>query len=134
MQLAYSSRFPLPGRAEVARHAGQLLPATEHARTPDPVESRSPAKSRLAPARWMAIEGLESWKSAVVRIRPDARVEESQTMYPSVNDVQRTFGVSWDQLVELEPELETLLGRMRVTKPSRCPRPLHDDRVAPAGN
>jgi hypothetical protein len=36
-------------------------------------------------------------------------------MYPSVNDVQRTFGVSWDQLVELEPELETLLGRVRLT-------------------
>ena len=36
-------------------------------------------------------------------------------MYPNVNDVQRTFGVSWEQLVELEPELETLLGRVRLT-------------------
>ena len=36
-------------------------------------------------------------------------------MYPTVSDVQRTFGVSWDQLVALEPELETLLGRVRLT-------------------
>jgi hypothetical protein len=34
-------------------------------------------------------------------------------MYPDVNDVQRTFGVTWGQLVELEPRLETLLGRVR---------------------
>jgi hypothetical protein len=38
-------------------------------------------------------------------------------MYPSVNDVQRTFGVSWSQLVELEPQLETLLGQVRLADP-----------------
>jgi hypothetical protein len=35
-------------------------------------------------------------------------------MYPNVNDVQRTFGITWAQLVELEPQLETLLGRARL--------------------
>jgi hypothetical protein len=40
-------------------------------------------------------------------------------MYPNVNDVQRTFGVSWGQLVELEPQLEVLLGRGRQAG-ARC--------------
>jgi hypothetical protein len=35
-------------------------------------------------------------------------------MYPNVNDVQRTFEVTWEQLVELEPRLETLLERVRL--------------------
>jgi hypothetical protein len=35
-------------------------------------------------------------------------------MYPSVNDVQRTFGVTWVQLVELEPRLKILLGRAQL--------------------
>jgi hypothetical protein len=45
-----------------------------------------------------------------------------------VNDVQRTFGVSWDQLVELEPLLETLLERVGLAGP--CGRTFTDvDRV-----
>jgi hypothetical protein len=40
-------------------------------------------------------------------------------MYPDVDDVQRTFGVSWRQLVELEPQLEALLGRGRLAA-ARC--------------
>jgi hypothetical protein len=49
-------------------------------------------------------------------------------MYPNVNDVQRTFGVSWAQLVELEPELETLLGQVRLA--DACFRTFADaDRV-----
>jgi hypothetical protein len=59
----------------------------------------------------MTVEMLEPRKRSVVQIRPDAGVEDSQTMYPNVNDVQRAFGISWGQLVELEPQLESLLGR-----------------------
>jgi hypothetical protein len=33
--------------------------------------------------------------------------------YPSVYDVERTFGVTWGQLVNLTPELETLLWQAR---------------------
>jgi hypothetical protein len=61
----------------------------------------------------MAVEDLEPWEAPVVRIREDAGVEDDRTMYPNVDDVQRTFGISWGQLVELEPRLETLLGRAR---------------------
>jgi hypothetical protein len=67
----------------------------------------------------MAVEALELWEAPVVRIRGDAGVEDDQTMYPNVNDVQHSFGVSWDQLVELEPHLETLLGRVRLAG-ARC--------------
>jgi hypothetical protein len=38
-------------------------------------------------------------------------------MHPNVSDVQSTFGVSWGQLVELEPQLETLLGRALLAGP-----------------
>jgi hypothetical protein len=62
----------------------------------------------------MAVEVLEPRKGPAVRIQADAGVEDGRTTYPNVNDVQRTFGVSWDQLVELEPRLETLLGRVRL--------------------
>jgi hypothetical protein len=31
-----------------------------------------------------------------------------------VEDVQRVFGVAWAQVVELEPRVETLLGRARM--------------------
>jgi hypothetical protein len=67
----------------------------------------------------MAVEVLESWRKPGVRIRPDVAVEESQTTYPNVNDVQRTFGISWSHLVELEPLLETLLERVRLAGPGR---------------
>jgi hypothetical protein len=62
----------------------------------------------------MVVDRREAWKKPAVRILRDTRVEDRQTMYPNVNDVERTFGVSWDELVELEPELETLLGRVRL--------------------
>jgi hypothetical protein len=32
-----------------------------------------------------------------------------------VDDVQRAFGVAWAQVAELEPRVETLLGRARTT-------------------
>jgi hypothetical protein len=41
--------------------------------------------------------------------------EDSRILHPRVNDVERTFGVTRGQLVELEPQLETLLGRARLT-------------------
>jgi hypothetical protein len=71
------------------------------------------------PGRRMAVEALEPWEGPVARIRGDAGVEDGRTMYPNVNDVQRTFGLSWGQLVELEPQLETLLGRARLAS-ARC--------------
>jgi hypothetical protein len=44
-----------------------------------------------------------------------AVAEDSRALsYPNVNDVQRTFGVTWGQLVERESQLETLLGRARL--------------------
>jgi hypothetical protein len=49
-------------------------------------------------------------------------------MHPSVSDVQRSFGISWGQLVELEPELESLLQRVGSAGGRR--RPVADqDRV-----
>jgi hypothetical protein len=62
----------------------------------------------------MAVKVLEPWKTPVVRIRPEARLEDSRPMYPNVNDVKRTFGISWSQFVKLEPQLETLPGRVRL--------------------
>src|SRR5262249_45366975 len=74
-------------------------------------------EDRPAPARRMAVAVFEPWRKPAVRIRPDAGVEDSRTTYPNVNDVQHTFGVSWDQLVELEPLLETLLERVKLAGP-----------------
>jgi hypothetical protein len=37
----------------------------------------------------------------------------ARKMYPSVDDVQRAFGVTWGEVVELEPRVEALLGRAR---------------------
>jgi anti-anti-sigma factor len=34
--------------------------------------------------------------------------------YPNARDVQRSYGLTWGQLVELEPQLETLLRRARL--------------------
>jgi hypothetical protein len=52
---------------------------------------------------------------ASARNRPSPTlVEEDRTIYPNVHDVQHTFGVSWQQLVQIEPELENLLERVRL--------------------
>jgi hypothetical protein len=56
---------------------------------------------------------FEAVGGAKARARQGAAAEDSRT-FPSVSDVQRTFGVTWGQLVELEPQLETLLGRARL--------------------
>jgi hypothetical protein len=49
---------------------------------------------------------------------PDAAPEPCATgvrkPYPSVSDVQGTYGVTWWQLVELEPQVEQLLWRARL--------------------
>ena len=79
------------------------------------------AEDRAAPARRMAVAVLEPWRRPAVRIWPDDGVEDGRATYPNVNDVQRTFGVSWDQLVELEPLLETLLERVRLAGPGSRP-------------
>ena len=48
---------------------------------------------------------------------PDAVPEPCATgarkPYPSVSDVQATFGVTWGELVEAEPQVESLLWRAR---------------------
>jgi anti-anti-sigma factor len=41
--------------------------------------------------------------------------EGSQKRYPKVCDVQRTFGITWADLVEREPQLESLVWRARQT-------------------
>jgi hypothetical protein len=52
---------------------------------------------------------------AQARARQGPVAEDIRALpYPDVNDVQRTFGVTWAQLVEGEPRLETLLGRARL--------------------
>src|SRR5262249_35830854 len=53
---------------------------------------------------------------------------DSRTLYPNVNDVQRSYGVTWGQLVELEPQLETLLGQARPAG-ARCRTFTDVDRV-----
>jgi anti-anti-sigma regulatory factor len=45
---------------------------------------------------------------------PGPQAEGAWKLYPSVYDIQRTYGVTWDQLVELEPQLGTLLWRARM--------------------
>jgi hypothetical protein len=40
--------------------------------------------------------------------------EDGPAPYPNVSDVQRTFGVTWGELVEREPPLAVLLGRARL--------------------
>jgi hypothetical protein len=40
-------------------------------------------------------------------------VPDGRRLYPKVDAVQRTFRITWHQLVELEPRLETLLGQAR---------------------
>jgi anti-anti-sigma factor len=44
---------------------------------------------------------------------PRAVAEDTRKPYPRVDDVQYSCGVTWAQLVELEPQLETLLWRAR---------------------
>ena len=111
MQLA----FWMLGRAEVAGPFAQLPPARGFAR---PLGSR------------MAFEAAEPKKEPVVRavLNRGVPAENGRTAYPNVNDVQRTFGVSWGELVELEPQLETLLGRVRLAG-ARCRNSADVDRV-----
>jgi hypothetical protein len=49
-------------------------------------------------------------------------------LYPNVDAVQRTFGITWGQLVELEPRLETLLRGARAGG-ARCHTFADVDRV-----
>jgi anti-anti-sigma regulatory factor len=45
---------------------------------------------------------------------PEAPAEGVQENYPNVHDVERTHGVTWFRLVELEPQVERLLWRARL--------------------
>jgi hypothetical protein len=78
----------------------------------------------------MAVGALEPGKGPAVRtdLNRAAPAEDGRATYPNVNDVQRTFGVSWGQLVELEPQLKTLLGRVRLAG-ARCRNSADVDRV-----
>ena len=44
---------------------------------------------------------------------PEPCATGARKPYPSVSDVQRTFGVTWGELVEAEPQVESLLWRAR---------------------
>jgi anti-anti-sigma factor len=44
---------------------------------------------------------------------PGPSENDVQDQYPKVADVERTHGIAWSKLVELEPQLETLLWRAR---------------------
>jgi hypothetical protein len=45
---------------------------------------------------------------------PASGAAGSRQGYPEVNAVQRAFRITWDKLVELEPQLETLLRRAQT--------------------
>jgi anti-anti-sigma regulatory factor len=60
--------------------------------------------------------------------------KDSRTLHPNVNDVERTFGVTWGQLVELEPQLETLLERARLAGASCRTSPDLDQEFGPLRN
>jgi anti-anti-sigma regulatory factor len=45
--------------------------------------------------------------------RPVPSKIDAQERYPKVDEVQRSHGIAWSELVELEPQLETLLWRAR---------------------
>jgi anti-anti-sigma regulatory factor len=40
--------------------------------------------------------------------------EGARERYPKVQDLERTYGVTWGQLVKLEPQVKTLLWRARL--------------------
>jgi hypothetical protein len=61
---------------------------------------------------------FETADGAKVCVGPGPVAKDSRTLFPNVNDVERAFGVTWGQLVELEPQLETLLGRARLAAAS----------------
>jgi anti-anti-sigma factor len=44
---------------------------------------------------------------------PDSNATVVRQAYPSLSDVQNTFGVTWGELVEAEPQVESLLWRAR---------------------
>jgi hypothetical protein len=44
---------------------------------------------------------------------PGPVAEDARKVYPDVDEVERTYGITWDQLAELEPQLKTLLWQAR---------------------
>jgi anti-anti-sigma factor len=56
---------------------------------------------------------FESVGGAEPSAAPSPSEQVARKRYPSVDDVQRTHGIAWEQLVELEPQVETLLWRAR---------------------
>jgi anti-anti-sigma regulatory factor len=56
-------------------------------------------------------EAAESAKPCPPPVPP---AESARNGYPDVQDVQRTHGVTWAQLVDLEPQLAALLRRART--------------------
>ena len=123
MRLADRLRFPLPRLAGVARCAGQLPPPSGSARTPGPDSPRAPAEKPREPAGRLEGEAVEVELPGLSEAVGDAEpgggpapvAEGARELYPSVDDVQRAFGVAWSQVAELEPRVETLLGRARTT-------------------
>jgi hypothetical protein len=44
---------------------------------------------------------------------PGSSENDARKQCPNVDDLQRAYGIAWGQLVELEPQVETLLWRAR---------------------
>jgi anti-anti-sigma factor len=47
-------------------------------------------------------------------VEPEPFAEGPRKRYPNVDDVQRTHGIAWSQLVEQEPQVGSLLWRARM--------------------
>jgi hypothetical protein len=79
---------------------------------------RAGARVCLAPAlhpevrRALDRAELMGPSEAVGGARPGA--EGARKQYPSVEDVQRVYGVAWAQVVEMEPRVESLLWSARL--------------------
>jgi anti-anti-sigma factor len=77
---------------------------------------------------------FEADGGVAAHVGPGPVAEDSRTRSPNVNDVQRTEGVSWGQLVDLEPQVQELLWRARVAG-SSCRTSLDVERAfAPVKN
>jgi hypothetical protein len=101
MRLAFWLRVPFLRLAWVAERAEQLLPWKWHA---EPASGGEPVSAE----EWLGLVetaqgGLGAWD-----------------LYPHVEDVQRVYGITWLELVELEPQLDVLLWRTRLSTAINC--------------
>jgi anti-anti-sigma regulatory factor len=74
-------------------------------------------REALLKAEWLG--HFEDVGAAPTKTGPGLVAESTGRLYPTVYEVQRRYGVTWDQLVESEPQLATLLWRARMAA-SKC--------------